>query len=198
VSEPDKGIYSAMNKGINRAQGEYFLFLNSGDFFCNNTVLEKVFIIDFKEDLVACDIELVYDEYKEKHSFPDNINVEYFINGTIGHPTTFIKSDLFNRFGVYDEDLKIVSDWKFFLTVVLDVRTTYSKIDILLTTYMMDGVSYVNKAQCILERISVLKKEFPYLYRLHELEKRIIKMGKSRRLRFLMKFGFLKKNFLDK
>ena len=58
VSEPDSGIYNAMNKGTQMASGEYCLYLNSGDFLAEDDVLERLFENDFNEDIVSCGLHL--------------------------------------------------------------------------------------------------------------------------------------------
>ena len=64
-SEPDKGIYNAMNKGVNKATGDYCLFLNSGDHLCNSKVVEHLISIPFSADIVSGDIYI--DGYSHAH-----------------------------------------------------------------------------------------------------------------------------------
>ena len=52
VSEPDSGIYNAMNKGIRKASGEYLLFLNSGDALASDNIVEEVFRADHNEEIL--------------------------------------------------------------------------------------------------------------------------------------------------
>jgi hypothetical protein len=66
-----------LNKGIKRANGECFLFLNSGDYLFDNEILSKVFSIGFIEYLVTCNIELVYKENRENHNFPEKNQVDF-------------------------------------------------------------------------------------------------------------------------
>ena len=122
ISEPDLGIYNAMNKGIDMANGEYIQFLNSGDILASNDVTEKML-----------------------HSLPNDCNIFYgnmlkqlpkrilrdrgfaghiptmldFYCGTLNHSPAYIKRSLFDTYGLYDESLKIVSDWKWYLQVVV-------------------------------------------------------------------------------
>jgi glycosyltransferase involved in cell wall biosynthesis len=114
VSEPDKGIYNAMNKGIRKATGEYCLFLNSGDKFTDKYILNKVFSISFSEDLVYGNT--LYDNMCQ--SYPENISLTYLISKSLPHQSTFIKKSLFESIGFYDEENRIVSDWEFFLKAI--------------------------------------------------------------------------------
>ncbi|MEG1573526.1 MAG: glycosyltransferase family 2 protein, partial [Bacteroidales bacterium] len=61
ISEPDKGIYNAMNKGIAKATGEYLLFINGGDWLADD-VLAEVFAIPFEEDIVYGDFTYVSED----------------------------------------------------------------------------------------------------------------------------------------
>ena len=105
VSEKDKGIYNAQNKGIMAAKGMYCLFLNSGDYLFNEKVLEEVFSHKHNEDIIYGDMmiddgsaELIYGKH------PSDITFEFLIYTTLWHPVSFIKRELFNRFGLYNED----------------------------------------------------------------------------------------------
>jgi glycosyltransferase involved in cell wall biosynthesis len=95
ISEKDNGVYHAMNKGIKVAKGEYLLFLNSGDFFIENNILEKVFRTNHYADFLCgrCAINkngtIVHiTSPPEKHTF-----LTYFQSG-LNHQSTFIKKSL--------------------------------------------------------------------------------------------------------
>ncbi len=64
LSEPDKGIYHAMNKGLSRAKGEFVTFLNAGDAYCNEEVLESIFADTNGCDIIYGDIVIVFDDQK--------------------------------------------------------------------------------------------------------------------------------------
>ena len=141
VSEPDSGIYNAMNKGIAAATGAYLLFLNAGDHFYSDTVLEENYQDVFDADLVCFDMERIKQKEIIIEQFPKIINFSYFLEGSIGHPATFIKKELFEKFGFYNEQLKIVSDWEFFMKVLIFGNCSYKKIDKILSTFYAGGIS---------------------------------------------------------
>ena len=113
ISEPDKGIYDAMNKGINSAKGEWFYFLNAGDAFYNNTVLEDVFVnrnlngIDFIYAKMQTVNEPTEVNYIGGHqvSFKD-----FYFKYPICHQTTFTRKSVFEFMPYLDSSLKIMAD----------------------------------------------------------------------------------------
>lgn len=158
VSEPDKGLYNAMNKGILKASGEYLLFLNSGDHFFNNEVLNKSIQYLQKYDLIYFDLQMISATSTKIAIYPERLRFSDLYFGSLPHPATFIKKSLFEKVGYYDENLKIVSDWKFFILALYKYHCTYIKINGTLTTFYADGISS-NKDDS-LERYQVLNDCF--------------------------------------
>ena len=119
ISEPDYGIYHAMNKGISKANGFYCQFLNSGDSLISKDVTDKMLrgtstssIIYGNKIKIMSNGRSVYNRKLNTESFLT------FYKGTMNHATAYIKKTLFDKYGLYDEELKIVSDWKFYLMAV--------------------------------------------------------------------------------
>jgi len=157
VSEPDKGIYNAMNKGIKVAKGEYLQFLNSGDWIVDKNTLERCFSHDTTADILYGDLFFCDGENMERCCYPKQLSIRYFYNLSLGHPSSFIKRGLLQD-EPYDENLKIVSDWKFFLSQALKNKK-FEHIDEMVSCFDTSGVSSNNEELIVQERESVLKKE---------------------------------------
>jgi len=183
ISEPDKGIYNAINKGIKVATGEYLLFLNSGDHFFNNKVLkENNQYLDFYE-LIYFNIQVVGKETSEIISYPIELRFSDLYFETLCHQSVFIKKELFERVGLYDENLKIVSDWKFFTLALFKYKCSYIKINETLSTFYLGGIS--SQIDSSEERNQVLKENFnEYIMDYEELQ-RHRKLLKTNRFKML-------------
>lgn len=112
VSEKDKGIYDAMNKGANIAKGEYVLFLNSDDEFLPNFLFECDKVID-GADFVSSAINMVFNNKVTKWT-PKAINNNSFIwRMPIPHAGLIVKNSVFKEIGGFDLKFKITSDFDF-------------------------------------------------------------------------------------
>jgi glycosyltransferase involved in cell wall biosynthesis len=170
VSEPDNGIYNAMNKGIKVATGEYLLFLNSGDDLTDLKALEENHIHLKERDIIYFDINVIEENFFFIKKSPEILTFSFFYKDTIPHQSTFIKKSLFMEFGFYDEDLKIVSDWKFFILVLMKHGASYKYIDSVFSNFYFDGIS--SKVDYSQERREVLEMLFKgYISDYYELYK---------------------------
>ena len=158
VSEPDNGIYNAMNKGIDAAHGECLLFLNSGDVLHNDMVLEALAREDMSVDILIGKVSYV--NTGEISSLPECLTMNHFYSRSIPHPATIMKRTIFDSLR-YDESYKIVSDWKLFIEIIIMGNASYAYTDIIVANFDSGGISSVNKALVDAERMDVLSSMFP-------------------------------------
>lgn len=158
ISEPDKGIYNAMNKGIDVANGGYCLFLNSGDYFIRKSVLDECLPYLDGVDIVTGCVQVSYGDVWYVHK---SITLNLFYEGdSLNHPASFIKTCLLKKYH-YDESLKIVSDWKFFIQTLIVDCCGLKPIDVIVSVFDANGISSVNVKRISQERDFVLKEMFP-------------------------------------
>lgn len=164
ASEPDSGVYNAMNKGIKVSKGDYLLFLNSGDVFDRNDVLENV----SKELNSKCGIyygNLIFKNNNSKRLevYPDKLSFRFFYEKSLPHPASFIKRDLFDVISCYNEHLKIVSDWEFFMIAICKYNVSYKHLDTTISVFETGGMSSLIENRKVIEdeRSNVLNQHFP-------------------------------------
>ena len=172
VSEPDKGIYNAMNKGMRMAAGEYVQILNSGDCLASNDVTERMLNELEKQGnpsiLYGNMIKCFHDgSRRTDRSFAGQpITMLGMFTGTLNHDPAYIRRDLFEKYGYYDEELKIVSDWKWYLQAIIVGGEKPQYVDLDVTLFDMTGIS--EKADSIgiikQEKKGVLKELVPSAY----------------------------------
>jgi len=174
ISEPDKGIYNAMNKGIRMATGDYLLFLNSGDRLASVDVIERVLpYLNNENDIISGELELVKSGEVVTKLFPPlTVNLNYCISAGLTHPNTFIKRELFDRYGYYNEQNKIVSDWEFFLIACGLNSCKYKSIPILVSCFEMDGISSRNDELLEKETQEALQRLLPWWKKLERYIRR--------------------------
>lgn len=157
VSESDKGIYDAMNKGIRRASGEYCLFMNSADVIFHPTTLENISHIFDGTDIISGN--LLFD-HGHVMIPPQNPSAKYFYNYTLPHQATFIRRHLLEKHP-YDTSYRIVSDWKFWIEALVFDNCSYSTIDVVIALFDCSGISSTNEPLRIQEQKDVLSKLYP-------------------------------------
>lgn len=167
VSEPDKGIYNAMNKGIRMASGDYIQILNSADCLAAPEVTERMLAELERQGNPA----ILYGNMVK--CFPDGrrmvdkcfagqeITMLGMFTGTLNHDPAYIRRDLFEKYGYYDEGLKIVSDWKWYLQAIILGGENPQYVDMDVTLFDMTGISETNKELDRAERKQVLEQLFP-------------------------------------
>lgn len=162
LSEKDSGVYEAMNKGIRNSNGDYLLFLNSGDYFSGPHSLSKLIDNSQGEDLVYGNLMVQETEKVWIKKYPKVLDFRYLYFETLPHPACLISMKLFARYGLYDTTLRIVSDWKFFLLVVAKYKCSFKYVDQEISSFSLGGLSSKIENQKILnqERILTLKKFF--------------------------------------
>lgn len=166
VSEPDNGIYHAMNKGIAQATGEYTIFMNSGDCFISNDVLFNVFFEKRTADMLA-GTAVTSDVFGKERRYPPNkITFYRLLEYTLWHQALFMKKALFDELGGYDESLKIVADWKFYLLAIVKYNKSVEMVKTDIALIEPDGISSHKDSEEIIlrEKKEILMEYFPYFY----------------------------------
>ncbi len=194
ISEPDNGIYNAMNKGIALAEGEYLNFLNAGDYYYNSDVLMDVISNNLDKDILYGNLKLINNDGTDEILIPpDIVDNNLLILKTLPHPSSFIKNELFKQYGGYSENYKIVSDWEKWIEFIKVNKCSYKHLDIICAVFNLNGISYANIELCNQERNEVINKYFT--------KKEIKNAYKSCKIRIKYKFSeqiFSIKNDFDK
>ncbi|XCF07738.1 glycosyltransferase family 2 protein [Tamlana crocina] len=199
VSETDTGVYHAMNKGIKAANGEYLLFLNSGDHFYDSKALGKAFDYLGFYDFIYCNQQVVGLNKKYTKNYPKRLSFSYFLVDNIPHQATFIKRSLLEEYNGFDEDLMIVSDWKLFLHAICRDNRTYKYLDVNLTTFYLGGMSSLleNKKLMEREKNEILQSNYSLfmndLEDIKDLRRLVRNLKRSKKIKWLIKLGLINK-----
>ena len=156
ISELDNGIYDAMNKGIGMTTGDYLLFLNSGDELVNFSVLEKSSeLINSATDICSGVLIMVEGDGDKRTVLApvQELSLSYSMYGGLTHPNTFIRKSLFDKYGLYNKNNKIVSDWEFFLIAGGLHNLNYQAIFVPVSIFYMDGISSNPNNSLLVEEI---------------------------------------------
>lgn len=150
VSEPDKGIYDAMNKGIKVATGEWLNFMNAGDVFSSNTIVSEVVssgLMHIKK--------FIYSDFFVKKENGKRLVPQSFEKGKVLHQSLIYRKELHDLYGVYMVTKPyIISDYLFFIQQSeKDVAKFASPISINDSTGISMQGSWVNNQKCCIDYV---------------------------------------------
>lgn len=163
VSEPDRGIFDAMNKGIKAATGDVLFFLNADDQFCDPQVIADI-VTSFERnpdaDIVYGNIvwDLSGEMFQEKQ--PVFITKELLARRTVFHQSLFAKRDAFGTIGYFRKSYKVVGDYEWMLRAFLAYRLNYAYCDRDIAIVSTEGIS--NSTKWENERLRAMKGYFNY------------------------------------
>ena len=147
ISEPDKGIYDGMNKGIKAATGDIIGILNSDDFYPNNFVLSNVVKTFNNSNCDAVYGDLVYVKESDTSKIvrywqAGEYSTSRIKNGwMLPHPTFFVKKSIYDRFGLYNTDLKTAADYEMILKLLYKQNINVIYIPMILVKMRLGGAS---------------------------------------------------------
>ncbi|MGK4569296.1 glycosyltransferase family 2 protein [Flavobacterium sp. 3HN19-14] len=187
VSEPDNGIYNAMNKGINAAKGEYLLFMNSGDILVDDAEILNKCLLMLNADVVAFDCFLSEnDKITDRRTHLQKPTLFYVYQYGLKHQSTFIKKSLFEKFGLYNEKYKIAGDYEFWMRCFLQPETSAVGYDLPIAIFALGGIS--QNADWSIEHKKTEQEWLPHLVDDFHHFKQLTKYEKSRLLTTVVKF----------
>ena len=157
VSEPDKGIYDAMNKGLNAATGDWVIFMNAGDSFYNNTVIEH-FVPQIEKDTVIAhgDIMVIGKHFKY-HRKPTPIE-QMKERMAVRHQATFTRLS-YHKIHPFDTSYRSSGDYVFFYNAYFDDKVKFQYIPLCVANFDNTGTSNVNFKRSFRENRRIWNKE---------------------------------------
>lgn len=165
VSEPDNGIYDAMNKGIKLATGDFICFLNAGDTFYDNNILEKVaqkLIKNPECKFLFGDAEYISEKGSKVVRYENMKNDFSIIFDNICHQSIFYHKSLFEQFGLYSDKYKIYADWDFNINCLAKNKVKAIYLQAIICKFQLGGTCSTpeNKKICKKEKQLLIEKYY--------------------------------------
>ena len=164
LSEIDKGIYDAMNKGLAYATGDLVYFLNAGDYLCDNNVLRNVierFNANSDSDILYGDY-IYYDNNSEQRCSGYRAGIPDLLRRGYCHQTIFAKQSAFVKCGNFNTDYKIYADFDWLLRALVKFGQKMSYIGIPIAYYLKGGESESHGDKYDYERIEIIQETVGY------------------------------------
>ena len=149
VSEPDQGIYDAMNKGVRMAQGEWVIFMNAGDTFASDDTLQRVFGSPLDADVIYGDV--IKGELVKKAEAPRNAHRMFYC-----HQSAFVRTRCLREFP-FDIRHRMSADFKQVKQLYLSGKT-FLQLDFPVANFDTQGVSNRNRSAGLYDNIQVIRE----------------------------------------
>ena len=166
ISEPDRGLYDAINKGIKEATGDVIGLIHSDDFYLDNLVIQRV-VDTFKKEnkhMLFADLLYIKGDNKDKvlrYYSAKNFTVKKLKYGFMPpHPTLFVKKEVYEKYGLYKIDYKIAADYEMFVRLLLVNKLSFSYIHLPIVKMRVGGVSsggIRRKIECNIEVLRAIR-----------------------------------------
>ncbi len=141
ISEPDKGVFNAQNKGARLAGGDYLYFLNAEDALADKETLDRIFSRKPNEDFFYGDLLVESGLGIIRKPTPKKLGKAFLYADSVPCQASFIKRELFERLGGFDERFILAADYDFFLKAVFEASASYSYLKIPVAYYNLEGMT---------------------------------------------------------
>ncbi|MAG79420.1 MAG: glycosyl transferase [Sutterellaceae bacterium] len=192
IIERDAGIYDAMNKGLTLASGEFIWFLNSGDQISDDRiVMDLISKITHNTQFIYSGVQLINIEGKliDTLDAPQKLSVRLLSEGMhISHQSFIVRKSLANQ---YDLNYKLIADQKWIMQCISKAKENGHFFDRPISRYLLGGISDQRQLECVTEKIKMIKKDYPELYKanIHKYFLEIIKIKIKNYLYILKKLN---------
>jgi glycosyltransferase involved in cell wall biosynthesis len=194
ISEPDNGIYSAMNKGIQIASGNWLFFLNSDDYLFDTNVIQDLVLFSTEHP----EYDFIYGDHQARFSFdkssihqpapPDQVLKEMVCLGECFiQPASFFKAQLFHQLGLFNESYKIAADYEWFARLLQDQTLQLAYYPRVIVSYAHGGAS--SHIRPLFEEVFAIQNQVPLYQEPEWLNQRLVELQKS----FIDKYDRLEK-----
>ena len=167
VSEPDEGLYDAMNKGVGLADGEYIAFINADDYYVDGElgkVIEELY--EKKPDVLYADLDYIDNERRVKRCWrPGRFRAENLSDLWIPpHPTTFMTRELFTSAGGFNLRFRLAADYDLMLRVLSTSKKVHY-LDTVLVKMRLGGVSNISWSNIYKQNLEIARSYNSVFYR---------------------------------
>ncbi|PTQ93221.1 glycosyltransferase involved in cell wall biosynthesis [Mucilaginibacter yixingensis] len=161
ISEKDKGIYDAMNKGLAKATGDYVIFMNSGDEFYDNETVAHVFAAAPDADIYYGETEMITDQQvslgQRRHKAPERFTWRGFKYGmSISHQAIYVRRSMAEP---YDPKYQLSADIDWIIRATKKAKTIV-RVPGYVAKYMVGGMSKTKHKQSLMERFDIMKRYY--------------------------------------
>lgn len=158
VSESDKGVYDAMNKGILKAQGTWLYFLGSDDQLFNESTLKFIFD-DKKEEVEKTDVvygNVILKELNIHSSYHENFSIVNFFHTNICHQSMFYRKTVFDKMGLYSLKYPVFADWEFNTRIFFAPFLRIKYIPDVIAYFSMGGLSNNSTDSYVSDKVQLI------------------------------------------